>query len=141
MTITDSLRQRRRVCWVVALFMCVAGAVLTGCANTFAQLNSEILKYKGRKIDSLIDRIGYPDSQIFSAGGVVYTWTPTNSTPMDLPPIQGPPAGAPHTPILATITAPEAMNLRLPCPLQVETDGAGTILHLSWEGKGGGCVP
>jgi hypothetical protein len=141
MTISGSLRQRLRLYWVVALLVCLAGAVLSGCISTFAQLNSEILTYKGKKIDALIDRIGYPDSQIVSAGGVVYTWTPTNSTQTDLAPLQGPPAGAPHAPMLATITAPDAANLRLRCPLQVQTDRAGTILQLSWQGQGDGCAP
>jgi hypothetical protein len=88
-----------------------------------------------------VDRIGYPDSQTFVAGRIVYTWTTARTMQMDLRPMQAPPMGGPPTPILATGSGPETKSLHFRCTLQVDTDGTGTILHLSWEGKPGSCAP
>jgi hypothetical protein len=117
----------------VRLIILAAGALLIGCVDSFSQLKSEIRQYQGQKIDALIDRIGYPESQTFTSGGIVYVWTTANSMQMDLGPIQTRSAEIFHGPILATVSAPEAMNLRFRCALEVATDGAGTILHLSWD--------
>jgi len=125
----------------VRLTLIAAGALLTGCVDTFAQFYSEIPQYKGQKIDALIERIGYPDSQILTAGGIVYTWTAASTMQRDLRPMQAPPVGAPITPVLATSSAPQAMSLHFRCTLQVDTDGTGSILHLFWEWEPGGCAP
>jgi hypothetical protein len=118
-----------------------AGALLTGCVDAFSQLKSDVQQYQGRKIDALIDRIGYPESQTLTAQGVVYAWTTADGMKMDLGPIQARSVDSLHAPILATTSAPEALNLRFRCTLEVATDRAGTILHLSWDQKRGGCGP
>jgi hypothetical protein len=82
----------------VRLIPIAVGALLTGCVDTYARLYSEIPQYKGQKIDALVDRIGYPDSQTFVSGSIVYTWTTASITQMDLRPIQAPPVGAPGPP-------------------------------------------
>jgi len=125
----------------VRLILIAAGALLTGCVDTFAQLNSEIRQYKGRNIDALVDRIGYPDSQTFVAGRIVYTWTTPSIIQTDLQTMQAPPTGAPAPPVLATRSWPETTNLHFRCTLQVDTNGTGTILDLSWEGKPSSCAP
>jgi len=113
----------------VRLILIAAGALLTGCVDTFAQLNSEIRQYKGRNIDALVDRIGYPDSQTFVAGRIVYTWTTPSIIQTDLQTMQAPRSW------------PETTNLHFRCTLQVDTNGTGTILDLSWEGKPSSCAP
>ena len=123
------------------LALIFATVLLTGCVDKFAQFYSDIPQYKGQKIDALIDRIGYPDSQTLAAGRVVYTWMAASAVQMDLRPMQAPPIGAPYTPFHPVSSAPEAVNLRFRCTLQVETDGTGTILRLSWVGKPGDCAP
>jgi hypothetical protein len=125
----------------VRLILIASGALLTGCVDTFAQLYSEIPQYKGQNIDALVDRIGYPDSQTFSAGRIVYTWTTASGMQMDLRPMQAPPVGALPTPILASSSGPETMSPHFRCNLKVDTDVTGTILHLSWEGKASSCAP
>ena len=105
------------------LTLIAAGALLTGCVDKFAQFYSDIPQYKGQKIDALIDRIGYPDSQILTAGGIVYTWTAASTMQRDLRPMQAPPVGAPITPVLATSSAPRAHEACMfRCALQVDTD-------------------
>lgn len=116
-------------------------ALLTGCVDALSQLKSEVQQYQGQKIDALIDRIGYPQSQTFTAGGILYTWTTANGMQMDLGPIQARSVDTLHAPILATAIAPQAMDLHFRCALDVATDRAGTILHLSWDHKRGGCGP
>jgi hypothetical protein len=125
----------------VRLMILAAGALLIGCVDSFSQLKSEIRQFQGQKIDALIDRIGYPESQTFTARGIVYVWTTADSMQMDLGPIQSRSVENSRGPILATVSAPEAMNLHFRCPLEVATDGAGTILHLSWDQDRGGCGP
>lgn len=127
--------------WRPGLEILVAGALLTGCVDSFSQLKSEIRQYQGQKIDALIEHIGYPDSQTFTAGGIVYVWTTVTSMQMDLGPLQARSLDAFHGPILTPVRAPEAMNLRFRCALEGATDGAGTILHLSWDQKRDGCGP
>jgi hypothetical protein len=118
------------------------GALLTGCVNPFAQFYSEAPQYKGQNIDALVDRIGYPDSQTFVTGRIVYSWLPKSTVQQDSGSMQAPPAGAPDSPLpLATRSGSQTENLHFRCTLQVETDGSGTILHLSWEGKNGSCGP
>jgi hypothetical protein len=121
--------------------LAAAGALLAGCVSTLDQFYSEIPHYNGQKLDALIDRIGYPDSQTLGARGVVYTWTPVSATQRDLRPMQAPPVGAPETPPLATRSGPEPISVHFRCTLQVDTDGTGTILHIAWDGKPGSCVP
>jgi hypothetical protein len=118
-----------------------AGLLLCGCVDTFAQLYSQIPQYKGRNIDALVDRIGYPDSQSYIAGRVAYTWTSASTVQPDLRLIQAPPVGAPSTPILAVRSVPETVKTHFRCLLQVDTDGSGTILDLTWKGKPGDCAP
>ena len=125
----------------VRLTLIAAGALLTGCVDAFSQLRSEVLQYQGQKVDALIDRIGYPDDQTLTAGGVVYTWTTTESMQVDLQPTHTVSVDASDGPIISTTRVPGAVNLHFRCPLQVETDRAGTILHLSWERQGGSCAP
>jgi hypothetical protein len=125
----------------VRLILIAAGALLTGCVDTFAQFYSNIPQYKGKNIDALVDRIGHPNSQTFIAGHIVYTWTTASTMQMGLRPMQGPPLGAPSTPALVSSSEPETMGLHFRCTLQVDTDGSGTILQLSWEGNPGSCAP
>jgi hypothetical protein len=125
----------------VRLMILAASALLSGCVDTFSQLKSEVQQYQGQKIDALIDLIGYPQSQTFAAGGIVYAWTTADRMQMDLGPIQTRSVDTLHAPIIATASAPEAINLHFRCTLEVATDRAGTILHLSWDQKRGGCGP
>jgi hypothetical protein len=125
----------------VRLIVPFTGALLIGCVDSFSQLKSEIPQYRGQKIDALIDRFGYPESQTFSAGGIVYVWTTDNSRQMDSGPIKTQSVEIFHGQILANVSAPVAVNLRFRCALEVATDGAGIILHLSWDQEHGGCGP
>jgi hypothetical protein len=125
----------------VRRILLAAAALLTGCLSTYAQLYSEIPQYKGQKIDALVDRIGYPESQTFMSGRIVYTWTTASTVQMVSLPMPAPDAVfLPHQ-YFANSSAPETTSLHFPCTLQVDTDGSGTILRLSWEGKPGSCAP
>ena len=125
-------------------FVIVASTLLTGCVGTFARFYSEIPQYKGRKIDALVDRLGYADSQTFVAGRVVYIWTTASTVQVNSWPNPGGPA--PPVALLPPQyfegrSEPESTSLHFRCPLQVDTDGTGTILSLSWVGKSGSCAP
>jgi hypothetical protein len=124
----------------VRVILIAVFALLAGCVGAYAKLYSEIPQYKGRKIDALVDRIGYPESQSFISGRVVYTWTTASTMQTIVRPM------APYVALLppqtfATSSEPETTSLHFPCTLQVDTDGTGTILNLSWVGKTGGCAP
>jgi hypothetical protein len=134
-----------RIANLAVVLALATATLLSGCVATFAQLYSDIPHYKGRNIDALIDRIGYPDSQKFINGRVVYTWTPASTVEPELRPMHAPPAGAPvgapGTAIQATSDQPETLILHFRCTLQVDTDGTGTILSLSWKGEPRSCAP
>ena len=121
------------------LILLAAGTLLIGCVDTLDRLYSGIPQYQGRNIDALVDLIGYPDSQKFIAGRVVYTWTAASTEQMVLRPTPAVPMGAPGGPAFANRSEPEVVTLRFRCPLQVDTDGTGTILQLVWEGPRGSC--
>ena len=123
------------------LIILITGGLLIGCVDSSSQLKSEIPRYRGQKIDALIDRIGYPEGQTFDAGDIVYVWTTDNSMQMDSGPNRTRSVEIYHGSILATVKASEPVNLRFRCALEVATDGAGTILHLSWDQEHGGCGP
>jgi hypothetical protein len=59
----------------VRRMLLAAAVLLTGCVSPYAKLYSEIPQYQGRNIDALVDRIGYPDSQTFMSGRIIYSWT------------------------------------------------------------------
>jgi hypothetical protein len=125
----------------VRRILLAAAALLTGCASAYAELYSEIPQYKGQKIDALVDRIGYPDSQTFVSGRVVYTWVTASTVQTVSRPTPAPDIAFLPRQYFATSSEPETVSLHFPCTLQVDTDGSGTILHLSWEGKPGSCAP
>ncbi len=125
----------------VKLMILAMAALLTGCVDALSQLKSEVQQYQGQKIDALIDRIGYPQSQTLTAGGIAYAWTTATGMQMDLGPIQARSVDTLHAPVLATASAPQAVDLHFRCTLDVATDRTGTILHLSWDHKRGGCGP
>jgi hypothetical protein len=124
----------------VRVILIAVFALLAGCASAFAKLYSEIPQYKGQNIDALVDRIGYPESQLFVSGRVVYTWT-TASTVQTIERPNPPYVALLPPQTFASRSEPEIMSLRFPCKLQVDTDGTGTILNLSWVGKPGSCAP
>jgi hypothetical protein len=115
--------------------------LLVGCVGSYAKLYSEIPQYKGQKIDALVDRIGYPDSQTFVSGRVLYTWTTASTMQTVVQPTPAPPVALLPPQFYATSSEPEMTSLHFRCTLQVGTDGAGTILDLAWVGKAGTCAP
>jgi hypothetical protein len=125
----------------VRRILLAAAALLTGCVSPYAQLYSEIPQYQGQNIDALVDRIGYPDSQTFVSGRVVYTWVTASTVKTVSRPMPAPDVAFLPPQYFATSSEPETVSLHFPCTLQVDTDGSGTILHLSWEGKPGSCAP
>ena len=118
-----------------------ACTLMLGCADTFARFYSETQQYKGKNINVLLDRIGDTDSQTFVGGRVVYTWTPVSPRQLESPALQAPPEGAPEPPLPVATAQPDDLYLHFRCELRVDTDGAGTILSLRWEGNPGSCAP
>lgn len=126
----------------VRMMVIAASALLAGCVDSFY---SDVAQYKGRNIEALIGRIGEPDSQTFIAGHVVYTWPATNSgQPAHSFSMHAPPAGAPgaaDNPLQPSSIQPGDVTPHLRCALKVDTDGAGNILSLTWQGQPGSCTP
>jgi hypothetical protein len=88
-----------------------------------------------------VERIGYPDSQSFIAGRVVCTWTTASTIQTVSWPTPSPPVLTLPTPYYSNHSETETRTLRFPCTLRVDTNGSGTILQLSWEGKARSCAP
>jgi hypothetical protein len=125
----------------VRRILLAAAVLLTGCVSPYAKLYSEIPQYKGQNIDALVDRIGYPDSQDFMSGRIIYSWTAASTVQMVSQPVPAPEVAILPYQYFARSSEPETVSLHFPCRLQVDTDGSGTILDLSWEGKPGSCAP
>lgn len=101
-------------------------------------VDSELARAKGQSIQSIVARLGAPDSEDKTASGAVYTWeieTKVEGIPT-IRTITEYNSGRPVT-YEKTTYGP---GLR-PCLLQISTDAAGVVSTVEKRGWNNACVP
>lgn len=118
----------------------LAGLVpaLAGCMS-FDVLDEELPKYTGRPIDSLVERIGYPNAERTIMGRKVYIWS-TSMSHVSVTPVQSTSTGyVGLTPVTMTSTTYETSSSRLSCMLRVFVSAQDRIESFDYEGNNGAC--
>lgn len=117
---------------IIALFS------LLGCTS-FSVLDEELPKYTGRHIDSLVEKLGYPNDQTEIMGKTVYIWTndkthvsitPTTTTSTGY-------VGADSVYISSTDYSTSVYNLS--CTTRIFVDHNGIIQNAEYNGNNGAC--
>jgi hypothetical protein len=121
------------------LSLAAAAVLLSACADPIAALDNELDAFRGKNINALSDRLGYPASQDFAKGKIVYTWNTSrralSDSDVEQVSVESMTTGRYFTPS----NTPETTNQIYYCSLEVTTDGASTITNLHWSGDRDGC--
>ncbi|HEV2704028.1 MAG TPA: hypothetical protein VGV09_20550 [Steroidobacteraceae bacterium] len=124
------------------IVLITAGTLLSGCVDPVAVLNSELGAFKEKDISALTARLGYPASQDFIAGAIVYTWSTSQAAQSDQQSTRatmGAMIGMWNGEPLFATDGPEIANPYSYCTLKVTTNAASTITNLHWNGDRDGC--
>lgn len=114
--------------------------LLSGCIDSFVQLNKSLPTYVGRSVKEVAQRIGYPDVKQEIMGDSVFTWNTSHDSTMYLPQTTTTTGNVDGAPFSATTTGgTEAVPLHFHCMIQIATDDNGIIKNTRWSGNRGGC--
>jgi hypothetical protein len=80
--------------------------------SSFDYLRSELPKFRGKPVDVLVDRWGFPDAEQFIMQRRVYIWQHTRNDD----------------------------GYRVYCRVRVVVDAAGTVERTDWNGHNGPCA-
>lgn len=97
------------------IFLIVFIGVLVGCSGNLKHINKGLTNLRGQHINSLINRIGYPDSQRMIAGRKLYTWGSSR------------------------LFAIDGNLVDLYCTITVEVNSNEKIVNWQYDGNNGGC--
>ena len=117
----------------------LALVALSGCVMSFTVLDAELPKYYGRHIDTLVARIGYPNSEQMLMGRKVYVWT-TSMQHVSVTPTTSTSSGYVGTmPVTITGTNYQTNVIQLSCTIRVFVDDANIIQFADYGGNNGAC--
>ena len=116
---------------------------LPSCFNTFGALESGLDSHQGQSLTSLINKIGYPTSQMNIAGRKLYVWHSSQTVSYSMPTTSST-SGTVYSWTSSgmysgssTVWVPTTANYQ--CKITVEVDDSDNIINNTFEGNIGGC--
>lgn len=114
-------------------------ALLVAGCTSFSVLDEELPKYKGKPIDSLVAKLGFPNAEQTIMGRKVYVWS-TSMSYVSVNPTTSTTTGyVGGRPITATSTSYTYSDSNLSCTLRAIVDAQGLIERYAYEGNNGAC--